>query len=131
MSQANACGLKAALGHVFVSPSQATGNMTMLMITPDGRTLSYDVSGAGAPIVFVAGLGERGTCNRRDSFGVVVPMAMCRGIAVISHAVGLVAHITEKMRNPLAREIWERSEQEISENILYEQKGVRGDPGIS
>ena len=33
----------------------------MLMITADGRTLSYDVSGAGAPIVFVAGLGERGT----------------------------------------------------------------------
>ena len=33
----------------------------MLMITTDGRTLSYDVSGAGAPIVFVAGLGERGT----------------------------------------------------------------------
>jgi hypothetical protein len=53
--------LKAALGHVFVSPSQATGNMTMLMITPDGRTLSYDVSGAGVPIVFVAGLGDRGT----------------------------------------------------------------------
>jgi len=35
--------------------------MTMLMITTDGRTLSYDVSGAGAPIVFVAGLGERST----------------------------------------------------------------------
>ena len=34
--------------------------MTMLMITTDGRTLSYDVSGAGAPIVFVAGLGDRG-----------------------------------------------------------------------
>jgi pimeloyl-ACP methyl ester carboxylesterase len=33
----------------------------MLMITTDGRTLSYDVSGAGAPIVFVAGLGEHGT----------------------------------------------------------------------
>jgi aminoacrylate hydrolase len=33
----------------------------MLMITTDGRTLSYDVSGAGAPIVLVAGLGERGT----------------------------------------------------------------------
>ena len=61
MSQANACGLKAALGHVFVSSSQVTGNMTMLMITTDGRMLSYDVSGAGAPIVFVAGLGERGT----------------------------------------------------------------------
>jgi aminoacrylate hydrolase len=31
------------------------------LITTDGRTLTYDVSGAGAPIVFVAGLGERGT----------------------------------------------------------------------
>src|SRR5215813_13875195 len=40
--------------------TQATGNMTMLMITTDGRTLSYDVSGAGAPIVFVAGLGDPG-----------------------------------------------------------------------
>src|SRR5262249_62389324 len=39
---------------------QTTGNMAMLMITADGRTLSYDVSGAGAPIVFVAGLGDRG-----------------------------------------------------------------------
>jgi aminoacrylate hydrolase len=53
--------LKAALGHVFVNHSKQTGNITMLMITTDGRTLSYDVSGAGAPIVFVAGLGERGT----------------------------------------------------------------------
>src|SRR5260221_5174574 len=58
---ANACELKAALGHVLVSPSQTTGNMTVLMLTVDGRTLSYNVSGAGAPIVFVAGLGERGT----------------------------------------------------------------------
>ena len=61
MSQANACELKAALGHVVVSSSQTTGNMTVLMITIDGGTLSYDVSGAGPPIVFVAGLGERGT----------------------------------------------------------------------
>src|SRR5262245_34275928 len=42
-------------------PLRASGNMTMLMITIDGRTLSYDVSGAGPPIVFVAGLGEHGT----------------------------------------------------------------------
>src|SRR6516165_10774958 len=33
----------------------------MPMITIDGGTLSYDVSGAGPPIVFVAGLGEHGT----------------------------------------------------------------------
>jgi len=35
--------------------------MTTLMITIDGGTLSYNVSGAGPPIVFVAGLGEHGT----------------------------------------------------------------------
>ena len=33
--------------------------MTVLMITIE--TLSYNVSGVGAPIVFVAGLGDRGT----------------------------------------------------------------------
>ena len=31
--------------------------MTVLMLTVDGGTLSYNVSGAGPPIVFVAGLG--------------------------------------------------------------------------
>jgi hypothetical protein len=35
--------------------------MTVLMITIDGGTLSYNVSDAGLPIVFVAGLGDRGT----------------------------------------------------------------------
>src|SRR5262245_46898431 len=59
MSQPNACELT-AIGHVLVIPSQATGNMTMPMITIDGGTLSYAVSGAGPPIVFVAGLGEHG-----------------------------------------------------------------------
>src|SRR5262249_42748146 len=59
MSQPNACELT-ALGHVLVIPSQATGNMTMPMITIDGGTLSYAVSGAGPPIVFVAGPCQHG-----------------------------------------------------------------------
>src|SRR5262245_37562622 len=42
-------------------PLRASGNVTMLIIAIDGRTLSYDVSGAGPPIMFVAGLGEHGT----------------------------------------------------------------------
>jgi hypothetical protein len=67
MSQANACELKAALGHVLVSPSQTTGNMTVLMITIDGGTLSYNVSGAGLPIVFVAGLGAAASTGRHRS----------------------------------------------------------------
>src|SRR5215471_16224718 len=48
-------------GKIRPPPLRASGNMTMLMITIDGGTLSYDVSGAGPPIVFVPGLGEHGT----------------------------------------------------------------------
>lgn len=40
---------------------------------------------------------------------------ICRGIAVISRAVGLVGHIAEEMRNPIAMELWERTEHEILE----------------
>jgi citrate synthase len=44
------------------------------------------------------------------------PWQICRGIAVISRAVGLVGHIAEEMRNPIAREIYERAEIEVFEN---------------
>lgn len=44
------------------------------------------------------------------------PWRICRGIAVISRAVGLVGHLSEEMGNPLAREIWERAEQEVFDN---------------
>lgn len=44
------------------------------------------------------------------------PWRICRGIAVISRAVGLVGHIAEEMRNPIALEIWARTEAEIYEN---------------
>lgn len=40
---------------------------------------------------------------------------LCRGIAVIGRAVGLVGHIAEELRNPLATEIYERIEDEASE----------------
>ena len=42
------------------------------------------------------------------------PWQICRGIAVISRAIGLVGHIAEEMRNPIALEIWERTDQEIA-----------------
>jgi citrate synthase len=44
------------------------------------------------------------------------PWQICRGIAVISRAVGLVGHLAEEMKNPLGREIWERVEEEVFEN---------------
>jgi citrate synthase len=44
------------------------------------------------------------------------PWRICRGIAVISRAVGLVGHLAEEMRNPIALEICERAEREVFEN---------------
>jgi citrate synthase len=45
-----------------------------------------------------------------------IPWQLCRGLAVIGRAVGLVGHIAEEIRNPLAREIWLRAEEEIAAN---------------
>ncbi len=45
---------------------------------------------------------------------------MCRGIAVIGRCVGLVGHIAEELRNPIAREIWMRAEHETAENAAKE-----------
>jgi citrate synthase len=44
------------------------------------------------------------------------PWQICRGVAVISRAIGLVGHIAEEMRNPIAREIWDRTEHEVTRN---------------
>jgi len=44
------------------------------------------------------------------------PWQICRGIAVICARWALVGHIAEEMRNPIAREIYERAEIEVFEN---------------
>jgi len=38
---------------------------------------------------------------------------VCRGLAVMARAIGLVAHLQEEMDEPLAAEIWARSEAEF------------------
>lgn len=43
------------------------------------------------------------------------PWQICRGVAVMGRAVGLVGHIAEEMRSPVARELWERAEHEVME----------------
>ena len=46
-----------------------------------------------------------------------IPWRLCRGLAVIGRSIGLVGHIAEELRNPLAREIWERTEAECSSHV--------------
>jgi citrate synthase len=47
----------------------------------------------------------------------------CRGIGVFARAVGLVGHIMEEMRAPIARELWTRAEDEARDYAL----GIRSD----
>jgi citrate synthase len=41
-----------------------------------------------------------------------IPWRVCRGLAVMARAIGLVAHLQEEMADPTAAEIWSRVEHE-------------------
>lgn len=47
-----------------------------------------------------------------------IPWRVCRGLAVMARAIGLVAHIQEEIEEPLAAEIWSRIDEESSSHIL-------------
>jgi citrate synthase len=64
-----------------------------------GRTLPVNATGA---IGAIAGELE-------------IPWQVCRGLAVMARAIGLVAHLQEELADPLAPEIWSRVEEEASE----------------
>jgi len=46
-----------------------------------------------------------------------IPWQVCRGLAVMARAIGLVAHIQEETQDPLAAEIWARVEEESSADL--------------
>ncbi len=43
-----------------------------------------------------------------------LPEQAGRGIAVFARAIGLVGHLVEEARNPIARTLWEQTEDEVS-----------------
>lgn len=45
-----------------------------------------------------------------------IPWQVGRGVAVMARAIGLVAHIQEELKEPLAGEIWSRVEDEASDH---------------
>ena len=46
-----------------------------------------------------------------------IPWQVCRGLGVMARAVGLVGHVLEEMRQPMAQEIWFRTEGEATEHL--------------
>ena len=65
------------------------------------RPLPINVTGAMAAVASQFGL----------------PWNVCRGLAVAARAMGLVGHIIEEMRQPIAEEIYFRMEEEASEHL--------------
>jgi citrate synthase len=46
-----------------------------------------------------------------------LPWRIVRGIGVMARAIGLVGHIREEMREPMAREIKTRTEEEATAHL--------------
>lgn len=70
-------------------------------------------------------LGRKLPVNATGAIGAIaseleIPWQVCRGLAVMARAIGLVAHLQEEVTDPLAMEIWSRVEEEAAEQTREE-----------
>ena len=63
-----------------------------------GKTLPVNATGAIGALACELGLDPR----------------ICRGLAVIGRAVGLVGHLAEELQQPIARPLWEATEAAVA-----------------
>ena len=73
-----------------------------------GKPLPVNVTGAMAAVASEMGL----------------PWKICRGLAVAARAVGLVGHILEEMRQPMADELYLRIEHEASAHLVPQEPSL-------
>jgi citrate synthase len=48
-----------------------------------------------------------------------IPWQICRGLGLMARPIGLVAHVLEEIRQPMAAEIWRRVEDEVERSELH------------
>jgi len=63
-------------------------------------------------------MGRRLPVNVTGAIGAVaselgIPWQICRGLGLMARPIGLVTHLLEEMRDPMAGEIWRRTEEEV------------------
>ncbi len=105
MQAAVAAGL-CGLGSVFVGSMETAARMLQEAL-PEPAKKAESVYGKSLPVNATGAIGAIASELK-------LPWKIVRGIGVMARAIGLVGHILEEMREPMAREIKARVEEEAT-----------------